>query len=233
LTLYGVRSAEVHAIGFSYDAVTFTAAWTFAAPLGADKWLIHLPDTLVDLSGSALDGEWTTGQVAAATGDGAAGGDLLFRVNTVPGDVNRSATTLGDDVVLVRNSQFKTIGAAGYSAFFDVNGSGTILGDDVVLTRNRQFSSLPVDEPSGPQAQMMSLSSPEVVAPLASAAPPSAVSGVVDADLLAAAAAATDPVRPRSRGVTAHLLTDGPQPPSVWVSMRPLGLRLPAKLRRG
>jgi len=144
LALRGIRTPGGLNVGdFSYDADTFTATWTFAEALAADKWVLDLTDTIADLEGNLLDGDWLNSSDAFPSGDDAAGHDFKFQVNIVRGDVNRSNTVLGDDVILVRNAQFRGTTHPQYNPFLDVNGSGIILGDDVILARNLQFTNLP------------------------------------------------------------------------------------------
>jgi hypothetical protein len=158
--VFGVAVGE-YAGGFTYNATTFTATWTLAAAgtfANADKLLVRLDDALVsDANGNALDGEWTNppetdpvtagGSDSFPSGDGTAGGDFAFRLNVLPGDVNRSGTIFGNDVTLTRNAQGSTPGDGIYSIFRDVNGSATIFGNDVTLVRNRQGTTLPEGTP--------------------------------------------------------------------------------------
>jgi hypothetical protein len=150
-----------YAGGFTYNATTFTATWTLAAAgtfANADKLLLRLDDALVaDANGNVLDGEWANppetdpvtagGSDSFPSGDGTAGGDFAFRLNVLPGDVNRSGTIFGNDVTLTRNAQGSTPGDGIYSIFRDVNGSATIFGNDVTLVRNRQGTTLPEATP--------------------------------------------------------------------------------------
>jgi len=162
LVLHGINTPTATSNGFNYDAASFTATWTFAGALSADKWMINLSDVVTDDGGDALDGEWTTAGSTFPSGNGAPGGSFNFRFNTLPGDANGTAVVLGDDVILTRNAQFQTTTTAAYSVFLDANGSGAILGDDVILVRNRQFTSLPAGEPSALSAPLNALSSTEV-----------------------------------------------------------------------
>ena len=132
--------------GFYYDPSTFTATWTIVGSIGADKLLVELNDTIHDVSGNALDGEW---QNSALSGNGAPGGDFELRVNVLPGDVNQSGSVFSDDVVRVRDNQFVFPGNPRYKNENDVNGSGSIFSDDVVAVRDRQFVFLPAGEPIG------------------------------------------------------------------------------------
>jgi hypothetical protein len=156
--VFGVAVSE-YAGSFTYNGTT--ATWTLAAAAtfaSADRLLVRLDDALVaDANGNALDGEWinppeTDPATAGAgesfpSGNGSAGGDFAFRLNVLPGDVNRSGTIFGNDVTLTRNAQGSTPGDGIYSIFRDVNGSATIFGNDVTLVRNRQGTALPEGAP--------------------------------------------------------------------------------------
>jgi len=207
LALWGVNTPEAALTGFDYDSATFTATWTLAANLTADKWLIDLSDSVEDLAGNALDGDWGTGAAALPSGDSAPGGAFQFRFNVLPGNADQSGNVLGNDVILVRNAQFQAPGSAGYRAAYDIDGSGSILGNDVVLVRNRQFTSLPAGEPGAPQ--QLAVSSTEVTAPLTS-----------DAAMLAAA----------SQSMTSTKKWRPATVASIWSRLRPLTIHLPRQI---
>jgi len=115
--------------GFTYDPATFTATWKLAQPLGADKLLLGISQTVTDTAGNALDGDWQQGSSLFPSGDGTAGGDFLFRVNLVPGDVT------GD-------------GDPQYTPQMDLSGDGMILSNDLILLRNALSGQLPGGEPA-------------------------------------------------------------------------------------
>ncbi len=157
LTLLGVNVADYASRlspgGFSYDSNTFIAAWTFTAPLTADKLRLLLDDRVADAAGNALDGEWMDA-MSTASGDGVAGGDFSYRMNVLPGDVTPSGRVQSGDLITVRNAQFTRPGLAGYSAFLDVDGTANISSSDVIKTRNLQFTRLPDgDPPTSPPTQ--------------------------------------------------------------------------------
>ncbi len=169
LSLRGVNVSDYAFSSFSYDPATFTATWTLdlaAQPdgsigIGADRLLIDLEDTVTDTNGTALDGEWAnplglpgTGD-SFPSGDGAPGGDFLFRFDVLPGNVDLGLATgpvLSNDLILTRNAQLTTPGQPNYSAFRDVNGDGVILSNDVIKVRNRQLTSLPGTAPTSASA---------------------------------------------------------------------------------
>ena len=138
-------------------AGAWTATWTLLITgVGPEKLLLDLdagPQGVSDLNGNALDGEWTNPTADPgsgsnfASGDDVAGGDFQFRINVLPGDVNRSGGILGNDVNLVKAAQGFAPGEGLYTVFKDVNGSASILGNDVTLVRGRQGLTLPANEP--------------------------------------------------------------------------------------
>jgi hypothetical protein len=151
LHVYGVNQATYAIAGFSYNSTNYIATWTLAAPIGDDKVLIDLADTVSNLNGS-LDGEFVNGANEFPSGDGVGGGRFKFQFNVLPGDANQDGSVFGNDLVLVRNAQFTTPDLAAYSVFDDIDGSGTIFGNDVVVTRNQQFHVLPAGTPVVPAA---------------------------------------------------------------------------------
>ncbi len=83
----------------------FTATWTFASVLPSAQYLIRLADSIQDLSGNALDGEWTNpGSITSSvttsefpSGDNYAGGDFEFVFTYLVGDANRDLAVTFDD----------------------------------------------------------------------------------------------------------------------------------------
>lgn len=168
LSLWGVATADYAAAlagGFSYDAATFTATWALPSSLPAEKLRMILADRVADAAGNALDGDWTDG-LSLQSGNGSAGGDFVYRLNILPGDVNRSAGVAINDAILVRNAQFTSPGNPAYSALLDVNGSGEINAQDVILVRDQQFTSLPIGEPPSPAVVIPQVIEPPPLIPL-------------------------------------------------------------------
>jgi uncharacterized repeat protein (TIGR03803 family) len=181
LTVVGVNQATYTASGFSYNASTDTATWTFAAPFGADKLLLNLASSganaVTDAAGTALDGEWTNGASAFPSGNQTAGGDFNFNVSILPGDVDGNGSVSIVDTVATRNRQFNSVGSANYAVNFDVDGSGSISIIDTIDVRNRQFTSLPSGLPSLPA--MISMHSQASTIPVATAIKATLISPVI------------------------------------------------------
>jgi hypothetical protein len=143
LALMGINVGSYAVASFSYDATTYTATWTLAAPVGADKLQLNLSDAVVNANGQPLDGEWTNGTSAFPSGGAAGVGNFQFLFDVLPGDVNQSGRVLGDDLIAVRNAQFASTASAGYWIYLDLDGSGQVLGNDLIVVRNDQFAGLP------------------------------------------------------------------------------------------
>ena len=95
----------------SQDRWTTTAlqvVWTRAEPVGADELLLNLdgisPDSVADVAGNQLDGEWTDAISNYPSGDGIAGGDFEFRLNVLPGNVDQIDGVDSNDEQAVRSS---------------------------------------------------------------------------------------------------------------------------------
>ncbi len=132
--------------GFVYNSATFAATWTFATRLPADKFVITVGDNIQDAEGNALDGEGNIG-AAFPTGDGTAGGSLVFRFDVLPGDLNRSGRVDLRDGVLLRAAFNARLGDANDTASYDIDGSGVVDTADDMVIRDMLFRTLPAAEP--------------------------------------------------------------------------------------
>lgn len=141
LRIQGVDSGIDHPLaanGFQYNASTFTATWTFASPLGADKYAIRLGDSITNTMGLALDGEG-----ASRTGNGTAGGDFVFQFAVIPGDGNGDGVTNMHDGLGLRQRMFADPARADYLTRYDFDGSGVINIQDGLEFRDKLFSEVP------------------------------------------------------------------------------------------
>jgi hypothetical protein len=146
------------ATGFAYDAATRTATWTFSDPLAKDRILLDLdsasPNGVRVDNGEFLDGEWFNGGDSFPSGNGIGGGDFLYRMNVLPGDVNRSNTVVADDFSEVKKRFFRSTNAPGpagdtqYTVFHDTDGSGQIVAADFSAVKQRFFNTLPGPQPT-------------------------------------------------------------------------------------
>ncbi|HZZ27955.1 MAG TPA: right-handed parallel beta-helix repeat-containing protein [Pirellulales bacterium] len=104
--------------GFGYDSSTHTAHWIFASPFVADQIEIDLPETIIDLAGNKLDGDWTnpttvtqTSSQSGNSGNGTAGGSFAFYFTILPGDANQdNSVNLGDISVVTNPSNWQHVG---------------------------------------------------------------------------------------------------------------------------
>jgi hypothetical protein len=120
--------------GFTWNAATNTATWTFASTLKANKYLLHLGAAVKDAAGDALDGEWTTG-ASRKSGNGSAGGDFNFRFNVNPGDIDANQAVALVEVTAMRANVGKKPSSPGYNFRQDLDGNGTITLAEVVGAR--------------------------------------------------------------------------------------------------
>jgi len=155
LRLIGLTTANVPQLAeFNYDVMTMTATWRFESWAQGDQYLISLPDSVTDLEGNLLDGEWvnpasvTTVNSLISTfpsGDGTAGGNFNFVATLLPGDANLDGVVdLLDLSILTSNYISPNISPSyyydGYYNPFDqvfedgdFNGDGTVNGNDSAL----------------------------------------------------------------------------------------------------
>jgi hypothetical protein len=124
--------------GFTYDSTKHTATWTFAQPLGADKYAIRLVDRVANGMDLALDGEG-----APRTGDGTPGGDFVFQFSVVPGDGNQNGVTNMHDGLGVRERMFADTNRPDYLTRYDFDGSGVINIQDGLEFRDKLFDEIP------------------------------------------------------------------------------------------
>ena len=145
LAVTGVNTASYAVADYGYDPSTFTATWYLAQPLRNDRVTLHLDADPGGVAGATgrLDGEWADGSRAYPSGDGTAGGDFRFRLNVLPGDVDRNGSVLANDYSAVKSRFFQNTSSPNYTAFHDVDGSGSILANDYSEVKRRFFNVLP------------------------------------------------------------------------------------------
>ncbi|MBN1851160.1 MAG: choice-of-anchor J domain-containing protein [Pirellulales bacterium] len=129
LRVYGTQIPEYTIGNFFYDPTDFTATWTLQMDIGtSDVLQLFLEDTVADIAGNALDGEWVNGLSIYPSGDRLSGGDFQFHINLVPGDVNRDGTLNQRDIeAFINHWGSATVGmsADGMIRHGDLNFSGT------------------------------------------------------------------------------------------------------------
>ncbi|MHB1036111.1 MAG: dockerin type I domain-containing protein [Pirellulales bacterium] len=143
--------------GFVYDPATFTATWTLTEPIGSDRLMLRLDadgsNAIRDAAENRLDGEWTnpvnTSDTTTDTypsGNGTAGGDFLFRLNILPGDVDQNGAVDIFDVAVLQREYGTTVGATPADGDFDGNGTVDIF--DVAVLQRQYGQSLAESEPT-------------------------------------------------------------------------------------
>jgi hypothetical protein len=150
IELRGVNVSDYAIASVTYDAADLTATILLDSansPLGADKLRLVVKDTVTDLAGNALDGEWTDG-VSTISGNGTAGGDFSYRINVLPADVSQEGSVFANDAAIALSKQLTKPGNANYSIFADADGSGSIFANDAAQVLARQLTYLPAGEPT-------------------------------------------------------------------------------------
>jgi hypothetical protein len=131
--LRGVNQADYSALvtGFSYDAATRTATFTFSQPLQADTITVHLEGSDVqDAAGHLQLGQYD------------------FRFDVLPGDYTRNGVVDAADYVVWRKQQ-GTTGALPF-ATADSNGDAMVDDADYGVWRANFGNALPTAEESAP-----------------------------------------------------------------------------------
>jgi hypothetical protein len=111
----------------------FTATWTFNAAFPDAQFLIRLADSIEDLDGIALDGDWTnpdaigsTGTSVFPSGDGVQGGDFEFVFTILRGDANRDLQVTINDYGALSSNYNQYGGKTWAQADFSGDGNVTI-----------------------------------------------------------------------------------------------------------
>ncbi|RIK83172.1 MAG: hypothetical protein DCC68_04345 [Planctomycetota bacterium] len=134
LVLHGVNVANYGVAGVAYDPATFTATWSLAAPVAADKLLVRVRDTVTGQSGGSLAGDYT------------------LRFDVLPGDATGDGSVTASDTHEVVRDNFRDAAMASYDPLSDLDGDGLVNYVDAVRARNHQGTSLPAGAPSSPAA---------------------------------------------------------------------------------
>ena len=138
----------------TFDVPSLTGIIQLSQPFDIDKVALAIDDTVMDMDGNALDGEWNDGLTIGNSGDGTPGGDFSFRFNVLPGDADldgadpQGGVGFIDANVLI-NSLFTLVGDPGYvqGANFDGDDGIGFIDANVIVTR--LFTQLPPGDPVG------------------------------------------------------------------------------------
>jgi hypothetical protein len=127
-----------------------TATLRFTGWTLADHYAIMLSDTVTDIEGNPLDGEWVNPQSLYTTnaavsefpsGNGVAGGDFQFVFTILTGDINLNSFTSTEDLPLFFMYFY---GGQGNHPFShgDFNGDGLVNSADQALLSANMYVSL-------------------------------------------------------------------------------------------
>ncbi|MHB1035194.1 MAG: Ig-like domain-containing protein [Pirellulales bacterium] len=228
LALSGVNQAQYDIAGatFSYDPGTFTATWTLAGAIAADKLEIRLnadsAGPIQDPIGKPLDGEWTNPATSADTstdtypsGNGTAGGDFVFRFRTLPCDANQDGAVDIFDVAKLQVNYGQDQGMMPADGDFDGNGTVDIF--DVALLQVQYGRTLDPPAPAPAAAPTAEAVDRTLRQPLA-ATVPSAADDLAEAIALARGAKPTTGIVSSTRAAAAG----GTSALSAGVDRRPI-----------
>lgn len=153
LSLTGVGVASVSFSHFEYDPRSFTATWTLSAALPKNSYRFEIDGDGVspvrDLTGNALDGEWTTSTTNYPSGNGTSGGDFAFDFRVLPGDNNQTNTVDNFDYSASTSRNGLTTSSGSYSYLADIDGSGSHTTADSASILAKLYNAYPAGSPVG------------------------------------------------------------------------------------
>ena len=172
----------------------FEAVWSLNAELAIDRLRVTIDGTsnaaIVDVAGNPLDGEWTDGVSSYPSGDQRAGGDFVFGLAILAGDIDRDGFVVTRDVLEARLAMGSFTGGSAYEPDFDLNADGFVTSKDVLAARSRLGAFLPSDVPPAQetpqvesifdalQSEQMKLESTQLQVTIAPASAPAAPNDV-------------------------------------------------------
>ena len=130
--------------GVSYNSGTFTATFLLANEIvSPDQLVLTIADSVEDLAGNDLDGEWTpaptsvssSGTKSFPSGNSSAGGAFSFYLAVLPGDYHGNNVTDAADYTVWRNNLGMPSGAGVASG--DGDGDGDVDNDDYNVWRSQ------------------------------------------------------------------------------------------------
>jgi hypothetical protein len=141
LLVVGLETGNVPTLAeFSYNPTMQMATWRFENWALRDQYVLSLADSVTDVDGNWLDGEWTNPESITTvnsavsefpSGDGVAGGRFNFVMTLLPGDANGDAIVNSADYAIFLANAGAQTGKKFVHADFD--GDGDVDGDDYDL----------------------------------------------------------------------------------------------------
>ena len=124
----------------------FEAVIDLGAPIGTDKVMLTVFESVTNLSGRRLDGQWSDGASVYPSGNGAEGGDFSIRFNVLPGDINQDRNVGGSDLSSLLGAWLQDVQPT--DVILDLDGDTKIGGSDLSVVIGNWLSSLPPGSPS-------------------------------------------------------------------------------------
>jgi len=144
-------SGPINGFSTSLDALAQTLTISLSAPILSDVVTVVLDYAITDQAGNALDGEATDPEIGfVLTGDGAAGGQAVFRFRALQGDANRDTVVDDLDRQILLGSLGALDGDANFNPAADLNSDGAVNVLDVAILLQGMGTSLSVTDSVGP-----------------------------------------------------------------------------------
>ena len=132
----------------------FEAVLSLSQPLAIDKLLVKVDGTtasaVTNLSGTALDGEWTDTTDTYPSGDGSAGGNFHFRMNSLPGDIDGDSFVADPDLAILLGDFGKGPPMPLANSRADLTGDLTVGDSDLAVLLSNFGKGLPAGTPAAP-----------------------------------------------------------------------------------
>lgn len=152
VTVWTVGGGVVTGFDTSYDPASATLTVSFAAAIRDDCATVVVDYNVTDLAGNELDGEIADPSNASLpSGNGARGGQAVFRINILQGDANRDAVVDELDGQIIQASLGQCEGGAGFDPNADLNVDGCVNVLDVGIFTLAEGRSLPETDGAAPQ----------------------------------------------------------------------------------
>lgn len=148
--LLGATAGPVAVHDFTYDPARNALTLLFRDPLRADRYTLHIDDSISGADGLPLDGEWASGVSSGSSGDGKPGGDFDFPFAVLPADIDGDGVVTTADLELAMASVARSAGSPGYNPRSDLNGTGRVAGTDLSKILRRMTSRIPVPAIASP-----------------------------------------------------------------------------------
>ena len=121
-------------------------------PVSADRLTLVVDYTVVNAAGEELDGESDNPRAPTfPTGDGVKGGQAVFQISVLQGDVNRDGGVNVQDSALFASQLGRCAGNSGFDARADLNNSGCVDATDQAILLGGLSQFIPLTDGGAPK----------------------------------------------------------------------------------